>query len=231
MRKLLLLALLLLPVSAIAQTDDSWRDRPAPRDRDRDRDRYRDRYSYRHNAFELTPIAGYRWGGTLTARDSRLFLFDVDVSDSAAFGAILGIPVGNTGLKLELMANHQSSHLQAGDDLFSPNDNIADIDVNYYHAGLQIPFSVSRNATPYAVISAGLARLDPDVAGTSAENRFSGSAGIGVKVPVTDNLGFRFEARGYFTALDTNDDNDCRRCEESDVFTQGETSVGLVFSF
>jgi len=73
--------------------------------------------------------------------------------------------------------------------------------VTYFHGGLQIPFDVSRQATPYIVVSAGIANLDPVVQGVSPDNRFSASGGIGVKVPVNRNLGLRLEARGYFTSL------------------------------
>src|SRR5580765_7889674 len=52
MRKLFLLLLLVLVTPSLFAQD--WRDRRGDRS-----DRYRD------NAFELTPFAGYRWGGTL----------------------------------------------------------------------------------------------------------------------------------------------------------------------
>src|SRR2546430_1106046 len=71
-------------------------------------------------------------------------------------------------------------------------------------------FAQRRAATPYVVVSAGGASLDPDIAGTTAENRFSASGGIGVKVPFNRNAGLRVEARGYYTTLPN--DNTCRRC-------------------
>src|SRR6185436_8552975 len=132
---------------------------------------------------------------------------------------------------LNLMANRQSSELEIGGGLFDPTDRVADIDITYLHAGLQLPFARSRGATPYVVISAGLANLDPQIAGVSDETRFSASAGIGVKAPITDALAFRFEGRGYYTSLE--DTNDCRICDYyyNRDFYQGEVSLGLVFSF
>ena len=47
----------------------------------------------------------------------------------------------------ELMANRQSSELETESGLFEPNDEVADIDVTYLHAGLQFPFARSRNAS------------------------------------------------------------------------------------
>lgn len=229
MRRLsFLLLLLLVPTALFAQTDsdDDWRRGRGDRDRDR---RYRD--TPRDTAFELTPNAGFRWGGTIFA-DSAFFLTrDVDVASSPSFGLSLGVPLGDTGMKLELMANRQSSELQTDSGLFEPDSGVADVDVSYLHAGLQFPFARSRNVSPYAVVSAGLANIDPQVTGIRAENRFSASGGIGVKVPVNRAVSLRFEGRGYYTALE--DDNDCSFCEYfyNRDFYQGEVNVGLTFSF
>jgi hypothetical protein len=223
MRKLTLVLLLLASTSLFAQDrDDDWR-------RDRRRG-YRDAPSV--DAFEITPFLGYRWGGTIFASETDLFNRNVDVAPSASVGASLGIPLGDSGMKLELLANRQSSHLEDDGGLFDPGANLADIDVTYLHAGLQIPFGVSRNAIPYGVVSAGLANLDPHVNGVSAENRFSASAGIGVKVPMNRAMSLHFEGRGFYTALEDNR-NDCSFCENfyNRDFYQGEVNVGLTFSF
>ena len=227
MRKLsFLLVLLTLTTSAFAQ-DDDWRRRRGG-DRD-DRRGYRDAPG--DDAFEVTPFVGWRWGGTIFASQTFLFNEDVDVEPSANFGASVGIPLGHSGFKLELMANRQSSELQTGGGLFEPDDEVADIDVTYLHGGLQIPFARSRNASPYVIVSAGLANLDPQISGVSAEQRFSASAGIGVKVPMSRALSFRFEGRGYYTALE--EDDDCTVCDYfyNEDFYQGEVNAGLVFSF
>ncbi|HEX2062435.1 MAG TPA: outer membrane beta-barrel protein [Thermoanaerobaculia bacterium] len=219
MRKsLLILLLLTLTTSAFAQ-DEDWRRRRA------------DRYTPRDRAFELTPFVGYRWGGTIFADQTFIFGQDVDVAPSANLGVNFAFPLGDTGMKLELMANRQSSELETEGGLFEPGNEVADIDVTYLHAGLQIPFARSRNATPYFIVSGGLANLDPQVAGVSAENRFSASAGLGVKMPVSNALSIRLEGRGYYTALEEEDD--CTICDYfyNEDFYQGEVNLGLVFSF
>jgi opacity protein-like surface antigen len=219
----LLLLLILIPTSLFAQ-DDDWRRRRAERD------------SYngpRENAIELTPFVGYRWGGTIFASETFLFNRDVDVASSASFGASLGIPLGDSGMKLELMADHQASHLETSSGLFEPNNRVADIKVTYLHAGLQVPFARSRNAVPYGVVSAGLANLDPQINGVSAENRFSASAGVGVKVPMNRAMSLHLEGRGFYTALESNKNNTCTFCDYfyNRDFYQGEVNVGLTFSF
>jgi opacity protein-like surface antigen len=225
MRKLsFLLLLILIPTTLFAQ-DDDWRRR-----RGDDRDRYNDR-SRSRETFELAPFVGYRWGGTIFADQTFAFNRDVDVASSANFGINFALPLGDSGLKLELMANRQSSELETENGLFEPNNQIADIDVTYLHAGLQIPFARSRNVTPYAVVSAGLANLDPKINGASDENRFSASAGIGVKIPMSDALSVKIEGRGYYTALE--EQNDCTFCNYryNQDFYQGEVNLGLIFNF
>jgi opacity protein-like surface antigen len=208
----------------LAQTrddDDDWRRR-----------RGNDRYDApRRGAFELTPFIGYRWGGTIFADQTFIFGQDVDVAPSANLGVNFALPLGDTGMKLELMANRQSSELETEGGLFEPENEVADIDVTYLHAGLQIPFAQSRNASPYFIVSGGLANFDPQISGVSAENRFSASAGLGVKIPMSDMLSVRLEGRGYYAALEEEDD--CTFCDYfyNEDFIQGEVNLGLVFSF
>jgi hypothetical protein len=216
MRKVALAVLLLIiPTSLFAQY--------------RPRDRYR---RYYDNRFELTPLVGYRWGGTIFSDTTRLFGQDVDSASNGDYGLDFGIPLGVTNMKLELMVNRQDTHLTTGGGLFEPDNRVADFHVTYYHAGLMIPFSESRNATPFFIVSAGVGNLDPDISGVSPSNRFSASAGVGVKVPVGDNFGVRLEGRGYFTSLG-GDDSGCHRCNDNGGhdFYQGEVNLGFVISF
>jgi hypothetical protein len=224
MRKVSLLLILLVVPSAVFAQD--WRD-GGPRNSYNRRLR-------NDNRFELTPFGGYRWGGTLFADTTGLFNHDVDSESSGDFGLNLGIPIGYTNMKLELMANHQTTHLTDGSaTIFEPNNRLADFDVTYYHAGLMVPFAESRNATPFIVFSAGIGNLDPKVSGATSSNRFSASAGVGVKVPVNNNFGIRVETRGYFTSLGGNDSNGCRHCTDNNGhdFYQGDVNVGFVISF
>ncbi len=214
---LLLFAAVLLTPTLFAQ---DWRDRGYNRPRD--------------NAFELEPFVGYRWGGTIFGDTTNVYGGqNVDLQSSAAVGVNFAIPTGVNGMKVELMVNHQSTTVGHGDNsLFGPGNNVGDIGVTYYHAGLLFPFNQSRGATPFFVVSAGMTNLDPKMSGVSSSNKFSVSAGVGVKVPINPALSIRGEVRGYFTSVGNG--NGCDRCGygyNSSNFTQGEANLGLTYRF
>jgi hypothetical protein len=221
MRKLLLVvAILLIPASSLLAQDEPWRNRPGRYGR-----------STADNYFELMPFVGYRYGGTLFADQSDLFNHNVDVESAGNFGANFAIPVMN-GMKVELLFDRQNTHFTNGGGLFAPNDRLGGFDITYFQGGLVIPFAVSRQATPYFVVGAGIANLDPRVNGASSDTRFAANAGIGVKVPLGRNLGIRLEERGYFTSMGNQNDN-CRVCNYNynhDLY-QGETNLGVFFRF
>lgn len=224
MRKLVfLVVLVLIPASLFAQ--DDWRNR-----RTYPRDRY-DRANLLEDKFEITPFVGYAWGGTIYADQTNLFNQDVDVASSADFGASFAIPL-REGFKIELLADRQNTHLETGGGaLFEPNNTVANFDITYYHAGLQIPFGVSRNVKPFVIVSAGVANLDPRINGVASSTRFSASAGIGVKVPINPQAGFRADIRGFYTSL--GNDTACRSClyGYNNYLSQGQANVGFYFAF
>jgi len=225
MRKLALLSLLLLASTPLYA--QPWRDRGP--------NRYRDRYGYRDNFFEITPLVGYRYGGTIYSSDTNLFNQDVDVASDANYGLNLGIPINDSGLKLELLVDRQDTHLTTGGgDLFGPDNRLAKFHATYYQAGVLVPFSRSRNLTPYFALDAGVANLDTDVAGTSSAERFAASAAIGLKFPIADNIGIKIEERGFYANTGGYNNDNCRHfnCSNSDTnLYQGETSLGVSFRF
>lgn len=182
--------------------------------------------------FEITPFAAYHWGGTITTEVSDLFVADVDVEDSEAFGLIVDVPL-SYGLQLELLASRQDSQLELDSGLFDGDLTLADVTLDYYHVGLLWQWGAGQ-ATPFVVVSGGVTRLAPDVPGADSETRGSMSIGGGVKIFVNRHLGFRFEGRGFVTELsDEDDDRYCNRCydDEDNNFTQGEARAGLILRF
>lgn len=218
MRKAALITLLLLiPASSLFAQD--WRGR---------------RYNTPADTkFDLTPFAGYRWGGTIYSDQTDLYGQNVDLQSSANYGISLGIPVSRTGMKVELMVDRQDTNVGNGGGLFTPADNFGNFHVTYFHGGLLIPFAQSRTATPYVAVSAGITNLDPSQSGVQSSNKFSAAAGVGVNVPINPQLGLRVEFRGFYTPMGSNNNN-CYRCSFNTYnhdLVQGETKVGLSVKF
>ena len=184
---------------------------------------------------ELTPTASYRFGGTLQGGDNTLFNSDLEVEDSSAYGVTFDIPLSSR-MQLELLANRQSSELRFDQGLFGGTAGVADIDVSYYHVGFLWQWGDYR-VSPFFTASLGVANLNPDIPGASSENRFSASLGGGVKVFFSDNVGLRFEGRGFFSDLGNNGNNRDRRCDYyndscyGNDFSQGQASIGLILAF
>jgi len=185
-------------------------------------------------AIEITPTIGYRWGGELQAQDNALFSTDVKLDESEAFGLTIDVPI-TSNLFVELMADRQDTDL--GENALFGADTVADIKVTYYHVGVLYQWNLER-VSPFVVGGLGLTELEPDLVGASSDSRFSASLGGGVKLQVSDHVGFRFEARGYWTNTDTQEWNDWwDECDNGDCWdgnndlVQGELKAGLIFSF
>jgi len=183
--------------------------------------------------FELTPQVQYRFGGTLSGEDNAIADVDLDVNDGEAFGVTFDIPLSSS-LQLELLASRQSTELRFDEGLFGGNADVADIDLTYLHAGILFQGG-NREVSPFFVASAGATVLDPNVPGADNETRFSVSLGGGVKVFFNEHVGMRFEGRGFWTAVDDDDDY-CDRYSCWDDYndndlTQGVASVGLIVAW
>ena len=180
--------------------------------------------------FELTPFVGYRFGGTLSGSDTDLFVGDLETNDSGAFGVAFDIPLSSE-FQLELLASNQQTDLRVDEGLFGSTFEVADIDVAYYHIGF-LWQGGSGQVSPFFVASAGVTALNPDVPGASTENRFSVSVGGGVKIFFNSHIGMRFEGRGFWTAIDDEEDRYYHYDYTYDNdFYQGQALAGLIFSW
>jgi len=196
---------------------------------------------------ELTPMLGYRWGGEIQAEDTALFSTDVEVNAGESFGLVINVPITRY-FQLELMADRQDAEL--GEDLlFAPDFQGGEIGLTYYHVGALWQFHTGR-FSPFVVSSIGVTSLDPDLPGARSDTRFSASLGGGVKLRVNEYLGFRLEARGFWT--DTSEDewwdddwwddnywddcwedkhHDCHRNGDFEDLTQAQIRVGVIITF
>ena len=193
----------------------------------------------RQGTVEISPFAGYLFGGEFSRGSNDLFDFRVEADDDVTYGIRLGFNLTDN-FEMEFQASRTESAFVSDDDvLFGGNGNsFGDLTIDYFLGYATFNFGHGR-AVPYFTIGAGVANLDPDVPGTSAQSdtRFTGSLGAGVKVFVNPHFGFRFDGRGYATSLgDNNNDFGCDDeffddCNNNDWLTNGEISGGLIFAF
>jgi hypothetical protein len=181
--------------------------------------------------FELTPTGGYRLEGDFEARSGDVFDPDlnVEVDASGVFGLIFDIPLADSW-QLEILANRQQSKFVVDRGLLNPSDTLGDVDLTVLQAGFLFYWGGGQ-VQPFVTAAAGLTRIDPKFNDLSSDDRFSASLGGGVKMFFGGNLGLRFEARGYWTDLDTGFDDRFDRYDSGDGLYQGEASAGLIIAF
>ena len=198
----------------------------------------------REGTVEISPFAGYLFGGEFARGSTSLFGFEVEADDDATFGVRFGYNLTDS-FEMEFQASRTETEFVTEDDeLFDPDEqSFGDLTIDYFMGYGTFNFG-RRRAVPYITIGAGVARLDPDVPGTSArkDTRFTASLGVGVKAFVNPHFGFRFDGRGYATSLGDRDDDDDFFCDgdgffddcdsdRTDWLTNGEISAGLLFAF
>ncbi|HWM93543.1 MAG TPA: outer membrane beta-barrel protein [Thermoanaerobaculia bacterium] len=202
MRKAIILAaLLLIPASAFAQT----------------------------HRFEITPMVGYRFDGEFNVDGDFLEERDVRVDEGGMFGVILDIPL-NPNWQLEFIANRQNSQFIVDAGLFTPEQELGDVTVDLVNAGFLYQWGPGQ-VNGFVSGGLGIARIEPDRADVEAESRFSGNLGGGVKVFFAENVGLRFEGRGYWVDLETGFDDRNDRFRSDEGLFQGEASIGLILSW
>jgi opacity protein-like surface antigen len=196
----------------------------------------------REGTVEISPFAGYLFGGEFARGTTSLFDFRVDVDDDATYGLRLGYNITDS-FEIEAQASRTETKFVTGnDELFgNGSENLGDLDIDYFLGYMTFNFG-HRRAVPYVTVGAGVARLDPDIPLSNArrDTRFTGSLGVGVKAFVNPHFGMRFDGRGYATSLGNRHRRDDRfSCDDffdscdsdRDWLTNGELSFGLIFAF
>lgn len=142
-------------------------------------------------AFEISPFAGYLFGGQLTTRSPDVPRTSVD--DDADYGLRVGWNA-TPRWQPELQWTRSATRVSLG---FSTLPTFP-VEMDYFLAG--VTYNILAGAIrPY--VSAGLGAALLDTENTSTEARFTGSLGLGVKFFLTPHIGARVEARGYASSL------------------------------
>jgi opacity protein-like surface antigen len=186
--------------------------------------------SPRHvNTFEITPFIGYMGGGKFEDPADNS---DRDLKEDTVFGLFADMMADGPERHYELLYANQSSTVKGATKL--------DMDVQYLHIGGTVSYPDTAYVVPFFGATVGATRFSPDVTGLDNATKLSFSLGGGIKIPITDHVGLRFDARAFITLLDNNSkifcvsappDAACRISARSDTFVQYAAGLGIIAAF
>jgi opacity protein-like surface antigen len=144
--------------------------------------------------FEITPFFGYQFGGDVTTYYQGTFR-DVNIDDSENWGLMLNLGLSDF-TQLELLYSTQDTEANAK----RFDDSLA-LSIDYWQLSLLWNFNPYAQISPYMVFGIGGTWLKPE--GFSSTSKFSGNAGGGVKIFLSDRVGVRLEGRFFGTYINS----------------------------
>jgi len=153
------------------------------------------------NGIEVTLLAGYGIGDSFEERTttSPYTINKLELDETGVFGIAVDWGIMDQ-TQYEFYFSHQQTKLTERSGSTAQPSSLFDIDVSYLHIGGTVGFGDDR-VDPFIVGTVGVTYFDPKHAAYSSKTRFSLALGGGVKLFITDNIGFRFEGRGLGTLV------------------------------
>ncbi len=181
--------------------------------------------------FEITPFAGYTWGGQFSDTETNTTL---EVKEANSYGVILDVNQDEQS-QIELYYSHQASRLNAKSGLFTGNP-LFDLDIEYYHIGGTYTLAASEKVKGFVVGTLGATHMVPQGSGLDTLTKFSLGLGGGVKLFATDHIGLRLEGRWFGTLFDGSGSAFCSSgaCAinvQGSLFSQFVANAGLIIAF
>ncbi len=184
--------------------------------------------------FELTPYAGYRFGGTFEDEDRTV---SVELDDRRSAGFIFNVrEAENT--QWEVVYSRQQTRADTAQ--ISGLGPSVDVDVEYLQGGGTYQGRLRNGVRPYLAATLGAARITPRLSGLGDDSFWSFSIGTGLQIRPTARLGIRLEARAWGTLIDSDTRLFCRSgvqiagCAirvDGRLLWQIEAFAGIVFRF
>lgn len=178
--------------------------------------------------WEITPFIGYMAGGEFEDPATNT---DLDIEEDNNFGIIFNAAV-DRWRHYELLYTKQGTEVGGAVPM--------DLDVEYLQIGGTVSSPDAERVIPYFGITVGAARFSPDQSGLDDETKLAFSIAGGVKVPITEHIGVRFDARAFVSLLDTDGNifcvsdsgtGTCAIRTKSDTLLQYSAGLGLIVAF
>ena len=143
--------------------------------------------------FEITPIGGYRFGGTFEVENSA---GSYKLEDAMSYGLILNFP-HRSNTRWEVLYSKQST--EAKFSTATLNDPLIDIDLHVLQLGGTYQFEGNR-VVSYLAATLGATHVKVNSTGAGSDTFWSGSIGLGILVSPGSRVGLRLEARAELGA-------------------------------
>ena len=172
---------------------------------------------------EITPFVGYQFGGELDEIGDETTTRKLD--QGTTWGLILD--VGITDLdQVEFYYSTQGTDLNRG------VESAVGVTVDHFQIGAIHQYAPNRPVNPYIGITLGASRFE--INGDS-DTRFSGAVTGGVKMVVSDHLGFRFDGRFFGISTGSNpitcSEELCIGYPDISIIWQYAVNAGVIIHF
>lgn len=179
--------------------------------------------------FELTPLVGFRIGGSFQDETSGQ---DLELDEAATYGFLLGFPLDDQSV-VEVELVHYRTELESG-DLFS-SEPLFELDVDSIMAGGRYQYD-DHKVKGFVAGGLGLTRFSPRSAGFDDEFAAVLSIGGGALIPLGEHFVVRLEGRGVGTFMIDRTEVFCNEAAcviaiEADGILQAEFRVGVTMNF
>ena len=189
--------------------------------------------------FELTPFAGYQFGGSFeTFSNGTIPSGELELADAFAWGGILGF-VTSPETVLEITYLREDTDISFNPDLGGTTTQLGGFSMNYLQLGGRFEFGPSDKVRPFLSLSGGINILDPEREGIDSDTKFSWSVGGGLRYRLGESgrASLRLDGRLWVTPVPSGDYGvwcdfyGCFATEGTAWVTQGTVSGGLAFAF
>ena len=172
---------------------------------------------------EITPFVGYQFGGELEEIGDEPITRKLD--QSPTWGLMLDVDITSLD-QVEIYYSSQGTDLNRG------VEPAVGVTIDHFQIGAIHQYAPSRPINPYIGISLGASKF---VIEGDSDTRFSGSLSGGVKMVVSDHLGFRFDARVFGISTGSNpitcSDELCIGYPDTSIIWQYTINAGVMIHF
>ena len=198
----------------------------------------REAYQYR---FSVTPVVGYRMGGSLDGENDagEDTGEEISLDDDSTLGLIINAPFQNLGgayTEWEFSFSRQSVGLDEAPDTVNPD---LEIDITHYLVGGTY-VGGEGIVRPYLAAGIGAAHLSPDAPGYDSDTVFGFGIGVGANFFPESRVGLRLEGRALGSVIDSDSavfcgsgpqGSGCAFRASGELLLQWEVMAGATFRF